>query len=77
MCVQIQIDGGPYIETTGDLFRLIGDGNVIFHPGGETISTEECLCHVNAEKTARKAGYSCKSGWDKAGCDYLWKKHST
>lgn len=78
MCTQIQIrngDGRDGVETCGQLWALVGRDNVVWGETGVgyTFEENECLCHVDVEATAERAGYECRSGWDEAACDYIWE----
>jgi hypothetical protein len=74
MCTEIQIKGGERIDHTGQLFSLIGRENAVFDPAAGSVGTDECLCHLDVPATAARAGYSCRSGWDEEGCDFIWER---
>lgn len=78
MCTQVLVMGDPNVdvETCGELWSLVGKDNVVIGktlPGHE-FDANECLCHIDIEATAQRAGYTCRSGWDDACCDYIWEK---
>lgn len=63
MCAEIEING-KQIETIGELAELIGKDNIVIlediytQPRGKLLEPELCLCPVDMERTASKAGYS-------------------
>lgn len=84
MCSTIEVRTGdkwPLIENGEQLRKLVGAENIVMcvYDGiphdGTPPADNECLCHVDAESTAVKAGFSCRSGWaDKDGwTDFIWE----
>lgn len=73
MCTQISWNG-KLIETCGQLWDAIGRDNVSYR-GWPSMSFEpqDCLCHIDIEATAAKAGLTSRSGWDDAGVDFIWE----
>lgn len=76
MCTQILVKDAGGIETCGELWALVGRGNVVPSPTlpGYEFEENECLCHVDIEATADRAGYNCRSGWAEACVDYIWER---
>lgn len=75
MCTVIQIADGDRVDSTGELFNAIGRHNAVFNDyiTGD-VGTDECLCHLDVEATAAKAGYRSRNGWDDACCDFIWDR---
>lgn len=71
MCIEIQIEGGPRIETCGELWTLVGQDAVVYRHLSD-FTANECLCHVDIVATAEKSGYRCRSGWDESAVDFIW-----
>ncbi len=74
MCTEIQIRGGARLETLGDLWALVGKDNVVMSHEAN-FESDDCLCHVDARATAKKAGYDCAPGWDECCVDHVWFKN--
>jgi hypothetical protein len=69
MCTTIQING-EYIDGLGELWGILGQENVVMSHKA-SFEWDDCLCHVDVQATAAKAGYSCRSGWDESSCDFI------
>ena len=73
MCTAIYVDGRE-IDSMAALRALVGCDNLVIRGPGKyppdiIDMTECCLCPVDVEATAAKAGYACE--YDGCG-DYVW-----
>ena len=58
MCVRIQI-GDKTAEDMTELINLIGESNIVNKDGTPPEDDDEfCLCGIDVQKTAEKAGYT-------------------
>lgn len=74
MCTTLNIDG-EYIDSLSELWGIVGQDNVVMSHEA-SFEWDDCLCHVDVQATAARAGYSCKSGWDNFACDFTLTKLS-
>ena len=65
MCVIIEVNCS-IVETGAELRRAVGPYNIVLRDC-DTIGDDECLCHVDIEATAKKAGMSCYQA-----NDFVW-----
>lgn len=71
MCVMATVDGVE-VGIVGTLAEQIGCEPVPV--GGEVLDRTECLCSVDFEATAEKAGFDAVRDWDNLGDWVLTKR---
>lgn len=76
MCTEIDVIGGPRIETVGELRKFVYPAKVVFEPGypAEAKAEDCCLCPVNTTATAAAAGYSEDIDPDVNPFGPVWRK---
>lgn len=75
MCVEIDVDDGPYVESLGELHAFAGN-RIVFdseYPD-DAKANAHCLCGVNLKKTAAKSGYSSVQDFERNPFGVVWEK---
>ena len=60
MCTEILVEGGPFLQTLGEITDLVGAEKIVFRDGYPPVAhlgRSSCLCPVDTDATAVAAGY--------------------
>ncbi len=68
MCQTIELEG-EVIMTGADLKHIVGAHNIVMI-GTDRLYDSDCLCHVDVEATAAKAGMKCRRRPAEMGTDW-------
>lgn len=76
MCRGVQFSDGRRADTVGELRAVVGETFVVFLPVGSAafIRADECLCSVDIEATARRAGATVDRDADPFDWVWTWQQ---